>query len=249
MHPDLKLVIRLQELDSRIAELQREVASLPKHIAAIEKTLDSHVRKLEADRAALAANQRERKKLEGDIQVQEQRISKLKEQMLQAKTNEQYNAFKHEIEFCEKEIRKHEDRVLDRMAETEGLEQNVRKAEVALNDEKKQVEAEKESARKRTAADQSQLDKLQKERQQVVSSLTPKVYATYEKIRKRGKGVAVAEVVDGCCGACHLALRLQFFQDLRRGDQIMLCETCSRMLYYNPPAAKAPLRSPPVLPS
>jgi predicted nucleic acid-binding Zn-ribbon protein len=65
--------------------------------------------------------------------------------------------------------------------------------------------------------------------------VSPKSYSTYEKIRKRSKNRAVAEVVDGCCGACHLTLRLQFFQDLRRGDQIMLCENCSRILYYNPP--------------
>src|ERR1035438_2773933 len=114
MLPDLKLVIRLQEIDNRLADLFREIAALPTHIAEIEKKLISHERKLEADRAALAANQKERKKCDGDIQVQEQKISKLKDQMLQAKTNDQCRAFQHEIEFCEKEIRKDEDRSLDR---------------------------------------------------------------------------------------------------------------------------------------
>ena len=92
MLPDLKAAIRLQELDHRVAELTREISSLPKHIAEIEKKLESHQRKLEADRAALTANQKDRKRLEGEIQVQEQKISKLKEQMLGAKTNEQYRA-------------------------------------------------------------------------------------------------------------------------------------------------------------
>src|SRR2546425_13150066 len=101
MHPDLKLVIRLQEIDNRLADLSREIAALPKHIAEIEKKLTSHERKLEADRAALVANQKERKRCEGDIQVQEQKTSKLKDQMLQAKTNEQYRAFENEIEFCQ----------------------------------------------------------------------------------------------------------------------------------------------------
>ena len=63
-----------------------------------------------ADQAALAANQKERKKCESEIQIQEQKISKWKDQMLQAKTNEQYRAFQHEIEFCEKEVRRLEDR-------------------------------------------------------------------------------------------------------------------------------------------
>ncbi len=236
MVPDLKLAIQLQNLDGRISGLQREIASLPKHTAAIEKTLDTHVRKLEADQAALAANQRERKQLEGDIQTQEQRISQLKNQMLDAKTNEQYSAFKHEIEYCEKEIRKFEDRILDRMAESEPLEQNVKAAEAALNQEKQQVEAEKRSAQERTAADKKALGDLQKERQRIVAAMTPQIYKDYERIRKHRKGLAVAEAAEGRCSACHMALRLQFFQELRLGGRVMCCESCGRILYYNPPA-------------
>src|SRR6185436_3092742 len=151
MPPELKLVVRLQDLDNRLAELAREIASLPKHVAEIEKKLISHERKLEADRAALAANQKERKKCEGDIQTQDQKISKLKDQMLGAKTNEQYRAFQNEIEFCQKEIRRLEDRILELMSESEPLDIAVKAAEAALKEEKRQVEAEKVEARERTA--------------------------------------------------------------------------------------------------
>ena len=66
--------------------------------------------------------------------------------MLQAKTNEQYRAFQNEIEFCEKEIRKFEDRILDLMAESEAVESNIRAAEASLKTEKEQVEREKRDA-------------------------------------------------------------------------------------------------------
>ena len=101
MYPDVHLVIQLQSLDQKITALEKEVAALPKHIAVIEKALESHLRKLEADKAALTANQKDRKKLDGDIQVHQQKISKLRDQMSGAKTNEQYKAFQHEIEFIE----------------------------------------------------------------------------------------------------------------------------------------------------
>ena len=126
MHPDVHLVIQLQSLDQKIGGLDKEVAALPKHIAVIEKTLDSHLRKLEADKAALSANQKERKKMDGDIQVHQQKISKLRDQMLGAKTNEQYRAFQHEIEYIEKEIRQAEDRILELMTESEPLDRNVK---------------------------------------------------------------------------------------------------------------------------
>src|SRR3984893_13527916 len=160
MTADLELVSRLQTLDLKIGELQREVATLPKHIAQIEKTLDSHLRRLEADRAALSANQKERKGLEDEIKVQEQKVSKLRHQMLGAKTNEQYRAFQNEIEYGQNEVRKHEDRLLDLMGESEPLEKNVKTAETALKEEKQQVDAEKAQAREATAKDEKQLAEL-----------------------------------------------------------------------------------------
>src|SRR3954454_8548248 len=203
MIPDLKLVIRLQDIDNRLTELSREIATLPKHIAEIEKKLIGHERKLEADRAALVANQKERKKCEGDIQVQQQKISKLKDQTLSAKTNEVYTAFQHEIEFCEKEIRRLEDRIIDLMTESEPLEKNVKAAEIALKAEKTQVEGEKNQARERTAADQKAAAELEGERAAIVKEIKAPVYQNYERVRKGRRGVAVAEVVDGRCTACH----------------------------------------------
>jgi hypothetical protein len=235
MLPDLKLVIRLQDIDNRLTELSREIATLPKHIAEIEKKLGAHERKLEADRAAMVANQKERKKCEGDIQTQQQKISKLKDQMLGAKTNEVYRAFQNEIEYCEKEIRRSEDRILELMTESEPLEKNVKAAEVALKAEKTQVEAEKTQARERTAVDEKAAAELQVERVAIVKDIKPAVYQNYERVRKGRRGVALAEVVDGRCTACHIVLRLQYFQDLKRGESILPCESCQRILYYNPP--------------
>jgi uncharacterized protein len=237
MLPDLQLVIRLQDIDARLVDLAREITALPKHIAEIEKKLTAHERKLEADRAALSANQKERKKCEGDVQTQDQKISKLKDQMLQAKTNEQYRAFQNEIEFCQKEIRKLEDRILELMGESEPLERNVKAAETALKAEKAQVEAEKQEARNRTAADEAASRELLRERAGIASETTPATLQQYERSRKSGRGTGVAEAIDGRCSACHMAIRLQFFQELRKGDKVMACESCHRILYYNPPQA------------
>jgi len=235
MHPDTHLVIQLQSFDQKIAALEKEVAALPKHIATIEKTLESHVRKLEADRAALSANQKDRKRLEGDIQVHQQKISKLRDQMLGAKTNEQYKAFQHEIEYAEKEIRKIEDKILELMGESEALEGNVKTAEVALKEEKQLVETEKTSARDSTAADQAELITLRAARAEAVAKLPRATLNGYDRIRKKWHGLVIAEAVEGRCSACQIMLRPQLFQDLKNGDQLMTCENCGRFLYYNPP--------------
>ncbi|HYL77979.1 MAG TPA: C4-type zinc ribbon domain-containing protein [Bryobacteraceae bacterium] len=237
MTADIEQVTRLQSLDQKIGELEREIATLPKHIAHIEKALDSHLRRLEADRAALLANQKERKQLEDDVKVENQKISKLRDQMLGAKTNEQYRAFQHEISFCEGAIRKAEDRTLDLMAEAEPLDGNVKKAEAALKEEKQQVEAEKARARERTAADKKQLEQAQAERKTLVAAVKPQTYRDYERIRKKWHGSALAEASGGRCSGCQIVLRPQFYQDLRNSGELMFCESCGRILFYNPPVS------------
>ena len=237
MTADIEQVTRLQALDLKIADLQREIAALPKHISQIEKALESHLRRLDADRAALVGNQKERKRLEDDIKVHEQKVSKLKDQMLLAKNNEQYKAFQNEIDFALNAVRKCEDGILDLMTESEPLDINVKKAEAALKEEKRQVDAEKARAQQRTAEDQKQLDQLQAERRQAAANVNPQTYSAYERVKKKWRGLALAEAQDGRCGACQISLRPQFYQELRRGDSLMFCESCGRILYYNPPVS------------
>ncbi len=235
MLPDITRAIRLQILDDRAAALTKEIAGLPKHIAEIEKKLESHQRRLEHDRAALTANQKDRKRLEGEIQTSEQKISKLKTQMMEAKTNDQYRAFQHEIEFCQQEIRRHEDGILELMTQSDPLEKAVKAAEAVLAAEKKQVEEEKTKARDRTAEDRKEIEGLAIERRQILSEMTPKIASEYERIRKGRGGVAIAEVIENRCSKCNMQLRPQLLQELRRQEVVTVCESCKRMLYWNPP--------------
>ena len=235
MTPELQAVLKLQTLDARAAALQKEIESLPKQVAEIEKKLEAHTRKLEVDRNVMNGNQKERKLLEDDIKVQEQKISKLRDQMLQAKTNDQYRAFQNEISYCETEIRKSEDRILELMGEAEPLEKNVKAAEAALKEEKAKVEAEKERAEKRTAEDNEFLRQALEERKAVAATISPQLLAHYERIRKRWHGVVIADATDGRCAACQMKLRPQYFQELRHADKFYFCESCGRILYYNPP--------------
>lgn len=235
MLPDISLAIRLQILDDRTGVLTKEIATLPVHIAEIEKKLDAHKRRLEADKAALTANQREKKKLEDDIKVHEQKITKLRDQMMTAKTNEVYKAFQHEIEFCQKEISRTEDRILDLMGEAETLDVNVKTAQAELDVEKKEVDGEKKRAEERTAVDRREIATLMTERATIVAQLSPKVASEYERIRKGRAGVALSEAIGGRCSKCNVAIRPQFLQELKLANEIMYCESCKRILYHNPP--------------
>jgi uncharacterized protein len=113
----------------------------------------------------------------------------------------------------------------------------MKKAEKALAEEKKQVEAEKVQAHDRTAADQKELDALRQQRAEFVAKLPKPALSAYDRIRRKWKNTVVAEASHNRCSACQIVLRPQFLQDLRKGDQLMFCESCGRFLYYNPPVS------------
>lgn len=236
MNADLRNVLRLQDVDVQIAGLKDEIARLPKQIAEIERQLEGHIRQLEKDKAALAQNQKSRKQFDLDIQTHQQKISKLRDQMLQAKTNEQYRAFQNEIAYAEGEIRKCEDRILDLMSEAEALETNVKKAEAALTEEKKSVEAEKARAKQRTEVDRKALAEATAQRAQLAESLPRNTYALYDRLRLKSRnGIAITEVKNGVCLACRMALRPQVVMELRKGDSIQQCENCRTLIYVEEP--------------
>ena len=223
-------------MDQRIAELEKEIAQLPLEVAKIEKALESHKRRLDADKAALAANLRDRKKLEGDIQVHAAKISKLKDQLMQAKNNEQYHVFQKEIAFAETETRKCEDGIIELMTASEPLEVAVKLAEAALAEEQVEVTTNKNIALRRCAEDKEFLAAASSERKAGATLLPPTVALMYERIRKKHKNGMVLGIVDnGRCMGCQMALRLQYFQDVKKSEKLMTCESCGRILFYNKP--------------
>ena len=55
----------------------------------------------------------------------------------------------------------------------------------------------------------------------------------------------MAEARDGLCTVCHVRLRPQVFNEVRRNDGIIQCDSCTRILYFvpaAPPAASADSR-------
>lgn len=232
MNADLAQALHVQELDLRIRELKREIATLPRQLAEIEKHLEEHTRRLDIEKAALAANLKDRKTHEADIATHQQKISKLKDQMMQAKTNEQLWAFQKEISFHEAEISKSEDRILELMMSAEKLETKVKASEAALAEERKTVEAKKADTSRRTDEDKRELATVAAERKAAAAAIPAKLLQTYEKLHARmADGVAIVEAAEGICTGCQMTLRQQLLSELRVGEKILACESCRRLIF------------------
>jgi hypothetical protein len=233
MLPDIDKLLELQMADKEIRRLQEEVAALPKRTAVIEQKLAGTKAQLEKARAAAKGDEANRKKFEANIKDLQGKISKYRDQSLDVKTNEQYKALQHEIQFAEQEIRLNEDRILDVMVNVDARDKEVKAAEADLKTETAEIEREKEEARKVTAEDQKKLTEWNSKRDLLRQGVSEDVLRQYERVAKF-RGTGLAEVRDQKCMGCQVKLRPQTYNEVRNGEKVMACETCQRIYYFNP---------------
>jgi predicted nucleic acid-binding Zn-ribbon protein len=243
MHADLERLIALQRLDSSAQDAQRRLAEQPER----EKALDAHLEAARAEVAAakerLTANQAARRVVEKDVTVQQGRLSKYRDQLMAVKTNREYQAMQHEIETAQNEVKALEEKVLERMLEADEITATVKKLEAALAAEQKRVDADRRAMATEITELTATLERTAGERAALVAAMDSKLLAMFEQVARKRNGIAVAEARDGVCTICHVRLRPQVFNTVRRNDDIVQCDHCNRILYFVP-APSAPAGTP-----
>jgi predicted nucleic acid-binding Zn-ribbon protein len=233
MNSDLKLLIRLQSIDTSIQELRGRIDKFPGISKALDEKLRAAQAGLDAAKDKNKNNQATRKKLETDVTTIEAKISKYREQMLSVKTNEEYRALQNEIEHAQKAVRKIEDDILNLMQEAETVQAEIKTAEARLKEDQQKVNVERAALEQENKQDISALDAYLKERKEVEASISSDLIPRYERVRKARGGIAVARARDYVCELCQVRIRPQVFQEIRKNDQIIACDACQRIL-YNP---------------
>jgi hypothetical protein len=233
MLPEIENLLKLQDADKEIRRLQDEVAELPRRVTAIEQKLAGTKTQLEKAQAAVKADEANRRKFDTNIGDLRGKISKYRDQSLDVKTNEQYKALLHEIQFAEKEIAANEDKVLELMVNADARDKEVKAAQAELKVEAAEIEKEKEAARQRTAEDEKLLSEWRPKRDQLRGGVREDLLRHYERVSKfRGSGIS--EVRDHKCMACQVMLRPQTYNEIRSGKEAIVCDSCQRILYFDP---------------
>ena len=233
MHQDIKNLQELQIADREIARLNAEVAALPKRVAAIEEQLaDARKRKADAE-SAIKTGEANKRKFESAIQDLQGKISKYRDQMLSVKTNQEYKAITQEVEYAQQHIRDNEDKILEQMESAETLAASLKRAEADLKAETIEIEKEKADARARTEEDEKLLKEWNQKRDALRGGIQESTLRQYDRVQKL-RGTGLAEAINHKCGVCQVMLRPQVYNDVRTNEQIIICDSCHRILWYNP---------------
>lgn len=226
-----KLLI-LQDRDRNLLRTQAELAAIEPQRERAKSRASSSQQALDAAKLKAKQIESEKKKLELDVEAQQERIAKYSQQQLQTKKNEEYRALAHEIETCKGNISKLEDQILELMEQADAAARAVAEAGKIAATAKKDVDAEVTELGKREENFKAKLAELQSNRKDLAAAVEEGALARYERLLKsKGENVVVG-IQHSACGGCHMRLPTQVMVACQSQSEVNACPHCGRIIYF-----------------
>jgi len=237
LNSELSHLISLQDGDVEIKRLKEEIESFPARRDDLERQFAESVKEYLAIKQELDDTQAARRRLEGDLEREQQKHQKFKNDLMKATNEREYTTAVREIDVARKAVSALETEILKLMERAEKLDAQVAERTPAMESRRVEVDRQLKEWLAAADADQQRLETLTTERVAKMQALGPDARATYTRLSRMRNGFALAEARDYSCMACRMKIRPQVFNDIRKGDSIITCESCGRILYFKVEAA------------
>jgi uncharacterized protein len=237
---ELEKLVDLQKTDTNIRRLKQIIVDADTKRAEIEQEFDQHassIRGVQDRRDTLTSARAE---LEKQIAENKTYLERSDRNLKHAQNQKEYETAMRETDALQKQIAVFETQLVENMTASEEVETELESRADEINShDAKRAEALK-TFDAEIARAKKELDSENANRDEVFKTLPANLAAVYNRLAQRSRdGIAVAEVVNGSCSACFMSLRPQMALEVKRGDQIITCESCTRILYIASPKPQA----------
>jgi len=238
---ELSKLLKLQEIDRRMMELDSFKGDLPEQVDDLKVRLANLREQLTQNRQELEEAKKLSRSIEVDIRSLSDKLNRYQEQIYSVKTNKEYDAITLEIENLEKQIEATELTGVELLEKEEKLTADVKQSEKQLAEIEHSLNEKETELQEKLNQTNAEQRLLSDNRNDIVSSLDRRFFATYERIRKGKNGIALAEIENYTCNACYATIPAQTAVEVRKMDKIINCEVCGRILIVANNHAEKPL--------
>ena len=231
MNLQLQYLINLQKFDLRIFQIQDQLRKAPELLKAAEAPFQEILTKLQALKNTGESLLKQRRSGERELATQEEQLLKIRNRLSELKTNKEYQAHLFEIELARKKKDSIEENVLEMMERVEQNEQAVKEVEEQAKEAQKVFEVEKARLETHFANLANELADLEQQQKTLAEMVDKPLLARYNRLKTMRKGYAVAQLRGGACGGCQLQLPPQLVAEVKRGEELLDCSYCHRILY------------------
>ena len=235
MKAELEKLIDLQKTDTNIRRLKKAIDTADQRRAEIEQEFEKHASSIREIQARRDTAQAERVNLENQIAEHKTYLDRADRNLKHAQNQKEYETAMRETDALQKQIGTLETQALEKITAVEEVEKVLDERAEEINSLDAKREASLSEFDKNITKARAEFATETARRKEVFVTLPKNLAAVYDRMAQRSKdGIAVAEVVNGSCSACFMSLRPQMQLEVKRGDQIITCENCARILYIQP---------------
>jgi predicted nucleic acid-binding Zn-ribbon protein len=231
-------LVKLQAVELDRARVIQETRALPAELAQATAALATAQRQAEEASAALSREESLRTRLEREIAGHRQKTTRFRTQLDSVKTPEQAAAIEHEIRFETAEADRLESEEFTSLERTEALEPALAQARAQVEVMSGALEKTRTRVNHRQHEFTAQLDTLNAEREVLRPLIEPEWLTRFDRI-STSRGTGLARVDNQQCIGCRMGVRPQMWNQLREG-QVLTCDSCGRILYWDPAMAPVP---------
>jgi predicted nucleic acid-binding Zn-ribbon protein len=228
--PIIEKLLIVQEKDCRIRQMEKELKDIPTRKKEELARLDRHKKAVEAAKEQAKVKQTGLKKLEGEADGRREKITKLRQQQMELKTNKEFKAMEDEIKGVSVEIAKIEDQEIVILEEQEKARHGIAEAEAALKEEDATVQADVKALDERAVGMERELADARAARRAAAQEIDPRWMVYYDRVFA-ARDKALVPLEDGICGGCHMKLPPAVVHDVRKQADMVTCGYCGRLLY------------------
>jgi uncharacterized protein len=232
MLAELKTILDIQEIDMKMIRLLRLRKERMKEIEQIDALRTELGVQLEEKNKEVTALTLEIQVLEEKIQETNSRIKKLEAQQGSVKKVDEFNALTQEITQAERERINLEHKVSDLVDRKNAEEEILVKIRDSLEASEASSKALQEEIRSTLEEIQSEGHALYEEREGIVKTADLGVLKIYERLLHNKKDRVIVPIENRICSGCHIALTAQHENIVRKSDNLVFCEHCSRIHYW-----------------
>ena len=233
MSPELTQLIELQELDLEIQRVTDRLSRIPIERERIEEEFQQSAAEFLETQSRYEQTLKDRKQLEAELTTVQQQHDKYKQDLMKVRNQKEYETVLREIDATKKHVGALEGEILKRMEEAEKLEAEVNERTPEV--ERRRTEVDRTLGELDGERDEatSRIDELNAHRERLSKNVPRALFATYDRMARTRRGQALAAISsDGICTACRMRVRPKVFSDVRKGSELITCESCGRILYY-----------------
>jgi predicted nucleic acid-binding Zn-ribbon protein len=234
LNEEIKQLTELQVIDLEIAKLDAEISTEQADLAKKEEAFNEIQTSIDELKEKIEAAEAQRRELEAELADELSRIKERQSKMMQVQTNREYQSLLKEIEDGKKSIKEKEEEIVQIMEASEANAKIMAEQENLVKDEKKELADMKAKVQKHTQNIEGKKAKIVVKREARAKNIKTSALRKYDMLRTRRNGKAVVGVINGVCQGCFMSIPPQHFNNILKGDTILNCPTCQRILYYQP---------------